>query len=144
MEKWDAGPLQSWSASKTSDGNIIELESRKQLHHRLHELIKLSANSSLTRSDLRQSFSTNFATFGPRFIIQLVRMLPCCDHAERQAIVWLLTLIDDETAIEPLRQIVHNEGLSRSIRLSASLALAGMSIDVATNPPARARLYAIS
>ena len=40
--------------------------------------------------------------------------------------MWLLTLLDDKETIPLLERMSQNERLSRAIRLSASLALAGM------------------
>ena len=67
------------------------------------------------------------------------------DRHERQSIVWLLTLLNEAASIAPLRRISGNKRLSRAVRLSASLALAGMGatpelLDEHHQP----RLYAIS
>jgi hypothetical protein len=67
-------------------------------------------------------------TFGSRFSLHLARSLqePRNNQADRQAIVWLLTLLNDKATIPLLQQIANQQRLTRAIRLSASLALAGM------------------
>ncbi len=64
--------------------------------------------------------------FGEQFAMQLVRSLHRDDQHERQSIVWLLTLLDNQTTIPLLEQMSRDVRQSRSIRLSAALALAGM------------------
>jgi hypothetical protein len=83
--------------------------------------------------------------FGPQLAMQLVRSLYRDDPLERQSVVWLLTLLNDTETITPLRHISDNKRLPRLIRLSASLALAGMGITAEKiDDHRRARLYAIS
>ena len=41
--------------------------------------------------------------------------------------MWLLTLLDDKETIPLLQRMSQNERLCRAVRLSASLALAGMA-----------------
>ncbi|MBV9616436.1 MAG: hypothetical protein JO031_13355, partial [Ktedonobacteraceae bacterium] len=75
----------------------------------------------------------------------LIRALLHSEQDERDAIVWLLTRFNDRETIAPLQQIIQNERLSRSVRLSASLALAGMgATEEMQNMPHRFWLYAIS
>ena len=52
-----------------------DLESRRQLRHRIHELIQLSQSSSITTSEMRQHLLLGVAQFGKRFARQLVRSL---------------------------------------------------------------------
>ena len=94
---------------------------------------------------MRQYLLLSVAQFGKLFATQLVRSLQRDDQQERQAIVWLLTLLNEQETIAPLQQMSRNERLPRSIRLSASLALAGMgATKEMTDNSRRVRLYAIS
>lgn len=106
--------------------NIVELESRRQLRRKVNELIELVDDPTITSSDMREQLLLGVATFGEQFAMQLVRSLHRDDQHERQSIVWLLTLLDNQTTIPLLEQMSHDERQSRSIRLSAALALAGM------------------
>jgi hypothetical protein len=143
MEKKDARLFQS--ATHEQSWNIVELESRRQLRHRIHELIQLSHSSSITTSQMREHLLLGVAQFGKLFAAQLVRSLHRDDQQERQAVVWLLTLLNEQETIPPLQQMSRNEQLPRSIRLSASLALAGMgATKEMTDNSRRIRLYAIS
>ncbi len=126
--------------------NIVDLEvleSRRHLHQKVNELIRLTNDSSLSTSEIRQHLLHSIATFGPRFTIQIVRSLHCDDPDERQSIVWLLTILNDRNTIIPLQQMSHNEHLPRLVQLSASLALAGMGATKEMVEGQRRRLYAI-
>ena len=126
MEKKDAKLFQHSTATHEQNWNIVELESRRQLRYRIHELIRLSSSSSIPTSEMRHHLLLGVAQFGKLFATQLVRSLQRDDQQERQAIVWLLTLLNEQETIPPLQQMSRNERLPRSIRLSAALALAGM------------------
>ena len=146
MEKKSARLSQPETA--TPGWNVVEhevLESRRQLHSRINELILLVNSSTLTTGEIRQQLLLGVAEFGPRLATQLVRSLHRDDYQERQSIVWLLTLLNDSATITPLQRISGNKRIPRAIRLSASLALAGMGITAQTiDNHRRTRLYAIS
>ena len=123
--------------------NIVELESRRQLRRKVNELIELVDDPTITSSDMREQLLLGVATFGEQFAMQLVRSLHRDDQHERQSIVWLLTLLDNQTTIPLLEQMSHDERQSRSIRLSAALALAGMGATAEMMDDTwRKRLYA--
>jgi hypothetical protein len=139
MEKRDARLFQQdpcW--------NIVELESRRSLHRKIDEIIGLACASTLTTAEMRQLLLQGVATSGNSFATQLVRSLHRDNQAERQSIVWLLTLLDAKETISPLRQMTLNKRLPRPIRLSAALALSGMgeTAEIRAEPRSR-RLYAI-
>jgi hypothetical protein len=143
MEKKDARLFQD--ATHEHSWNIVELEFRRQLRYRIHELIQLASSSSIPTSEMRQHLLLGVAQFGKLFATQLVRSLQRDEQQERQAIVWLLTLLNEQETIPSLQQMSRNERLPRSIRLSASLALAGMgATKEMTDNNRRVRLYAIS
>ncbi|TMC23420.1 MAG: hypothetical protein E6J34_02980 [Chloroflexi bacterium] len=156
MEKGSVLVFQQTSTTQLDQsGHIVELESHRQLHHTITELIQLS--SCITTSEMQQRLQHATAQFGDRFTHQLVRALHRKDQQERQALVWLLTLLDDQVALPVLQQMSQNKRLPRSIRLSASLVLAGMSATpeitdssrreqtvAGQETPQHARLYAIS
>jgi HEAT repeat protein len=148
MENWDARLSQHEAGiddHTEQDWNIVELESRRHLRSKMNELIHLTTSSTLTTHDLQHSLHLSRTIFGSRFLSQLVRALQRENRAERQAVVELLTLLNDKETIAPLQQIAQNERLSRSVRLSASLALAGMGVSrEMTDTQQRRRLYAIS
>ncbi len=145
MEKKDARLFQHSTATHEQSWNIVELEFRRQLRHRIHELMRLSSSSSIPTSEMRQHLLLGVAQFGKLFATQLVRSLQRDDQQERQALVWLLMLLNEQETIAPLQQMSLNERLPRAIRLSASLALAGMGAtkEMMDNSQ-RVRLYAIS
>lgn len=127
-------------------GNIVELDSRRQLRLKVNELIRLVNDPTLTTREIQEHLFIGAATFGKLFAAQLVRSLHRDDPQERQSLVWLLTMLNDTTAISPLTRMSHNPQLPRPVRLSASLALAGMGatsvlIEGSRRQP---RLYAIS
>jgi HEAT repeat protein len=122
----DARQFQDAADINKKRWNIVELESRRQLRRKVNELIELVDDPTITSSDMREQLLLGVATFGEQFAMQLVRSLHRDDQHERQSIVWLLTLLEDQTTIPLLEQMSHDERQSRSIRLSAALALAGM------------------
>ena len=126
MGKRDARQFQYAADINKQRWNIVELESRRQLRRKVNELIELVDDPTITSSDMREQLLLGVATFGEQFAMQLVRSLHRDDQHERQSIIWLLTLLDDQTTIPLLEQMSHDERQSRSIRLSAALALAGM------------------
>jgi hypothetical protein len=144
MEKKGARLFQQETGSHVYGWNIMELESRRQLHQKVNELIGLSYNYTLTTNEMRERLLLGVATFGKSFATQLVRSLRCDDQLKRQHIVWLLTLLEDKEIIPLLQRLAHNERESRSVRLSASLALAGMGATAETiDDQPCVRLYAI-
>jgi hypothetical protein len=144
MEKRDARLFQHEIDIDEQAWNMVELESRRQLRYRIHELIQLATSSSITTSEMRQHLRLGVAQFGQRFARQLVRSLHCNDFHERQSIVWLLTLLNEQETIPLLQRMSANERLGRPVRLSASLALAGMgATKEMTDSSRRPGLYAI-
>ncbi len=144
MEEKGARLFQQETGSNVHGWNIVELESRRRLHHKVDELIGLSYNSTLTTNEMREQLLLGVATFGNSFATQLVRSLQCDDQLKRRCVVWLLTLLDDKKIIPLLQRLAHNKRLSRPVRLSASLALAGMGATAETiDEQPRVRLYAI-
>ncbi|HEV2653344.1 MAG TPA: hypothetical protein VGT82_00220 [Ktedonobacteraceae bacterium] len=148
MENWDARQSQHIAGiddHPENNRNIVELESRRHLRSKINELIYLTVDSTLTTTDLQHQLSLNQKLFGSRFTLLLVRALQHEDQAEREAVVWLLTLLNAQETIVPLQQMAHNERLSRPTRLSASLALAGMGATPEMGEQYQPRrLYAIS
>ena len=146
MEKKSASLSRPETA--TPGWNIVGhevLESRRQLRSKVNELIRLASSSALTTGEIRQQLLLAVATFGPQLATQLVRSLHRDDYQERQSVVWLLTLLNDSATIPPLQRMSGNKRVPRAIRLSASLALAGMGITAQTiDNHRRTRLYAIS
>lgn len=148
MEKWDARLFLSengTSANTEVRRNIVELESHRQLRQKINELIRLSSCNAITTSEILQYLYVNVALFGEQFSTHLVRSLQRDDPSERHTIVWLLTVLNDRATIPQLQQISLNSHIPRSVRLSASLALAGMNAtrEVADNYR-QIHLYAIS
>jgi hypothetical protein len=148
MEKKDARLFQPGSGTSKQGWNIVErevLESRRQLRQRVNELIEFCNAPTLTTSEMRQHLLLGVATYGQPFATQLVRSLQSDDTQKRQNVIWLLTLLNDPETIPLLQQMSHNERLPRKIRLSASLALAGMGVTTEVlDQHKRVRLYAIS
>src|SRR5712692_7465304 len=129
MEKRGARLFQQEAGTNVYGWNIVELEVlevRRQLRRKVNELIRLSEDTTLTTSEMRQQLLLSVALFGKQLATQLVRSLQCDDLQKRQNIVWLLILLDDQESIPLLQCMSHNQRLPRSVRLSASLALAGM------------------
>ncbi len=112
MEKRGARLFQQGDGSGETNWNIVELDSRRQLRQKVNEL--------------RQQLLQSVAMFGNQLATRLVRSLQSDDQLKRQHIVWLLTLLDDKETFPLLQRMSQNERLSRPVRLSASLALAGM------------------
>jgi hypothetical protein len=148
MEKWDARQSQHIAGITNASEhnlNIVAFESHRQLRDTISELIYLTTTSTLTTHDLQQHLKQHKANFGTRFTAHLTRALLRTDQDERDAVVWLLTQYNEKETIAPLQQMAQNERLSRSVRLSASLALAGMgATQEMQDIPRRVRLYAIS
>lgn len=128
--------------------NIVELEvleSRRQLRLNVNELIRLANNPTITADEMRHQLFLRVTRYSTQLATQLVRSIHREDPQERQSIVWLLILLNDKETITPLRHISHNKDIPRSIRLSASLALAGMGATAEMLDNHRyTRLYAIS
>lgn len=108
--------------------NIVELEARKQVRHYIHELLRLATDMTVPTSQVRQQLLQGAATFGSLLAMQLVHSLHCDDQAERQAVVWLLTVLNQQETIPLLQHMANDAHLPRTLRLSASLALAGMGV----------------
>jgi hypothetical protein len=147
MEKKGARLFQKETGSLEFCRNIVELEvleSRRRLRQTLNELIRLTTNSSVSTEEIRQHLSLSLKEFGAQLSSQLLRSLIRDDPQERHSIVWLLILLNDAQTIAPLQHISLDKRIPRSIRLSASLALAGMGATTETNENCRRiRLYAI-
>jgi len=146
MEKKGARLFQPSVDTHEHDWNIVELESRRQLRQKVNELIELSNDLTITTSEMRQQLLLGVAMFGKQLAMQLVRSLQSDDVQKRQNIVWLLTVLDNEETIPLLQRMSLNERVPRSVRLSASLALAGMGATAETmqQDNQHIRLYAIS
>jgi len=140
--------FQKETNSFESSRNIVELEvleSRRHLRQKVNELIRLGTNPSASTEEIQRHLSLSLTRFGSQLSSQLLRSLNRDDPQERQSIVWLLILLNDTQTIAPLRHILLDKRLPRSIRLSASLALAGMGATAETNENYRRNpLYAIS
>lgn len=144
MEERGARLFQQEIGTVKNDWNIVELESRRHLRQRVHELIQHANCSSLTTSDMQHQLLLGVATFGNKLATQLVRSLNRDNLQERQSIVWLLTLLNDKETIPLLQRTAHDTRLSRGVRLSASLALAGMGATTEVQEHyQRRRLYAL-
>ncbi len=128
--------------------NLVELEvweSRRQLRQTVNALIDLANSSTLTTGEIRQHLYSGMAKFDKQLATQLVRSLHNDDAQKRQSVVWLLTLLHDADTIPQLQHMACDKHLARSIRLSASLALAGMGATAeCAEDYQRRRLYAIS
>lgn len=144
MEERSARLFQQEFGTVENDWNIVELESRRHLRRRVHELIQYANCSSLTTSEMQHQLLLDVATFGNKLATQLVRSLNRDNLQERQSIVWLLTLLNDRETIPLLQRMAHDTRLSRVVRLSASLTLAGMGATTEVQEHyQRRRLYAI-
>lgn len=125
--------------------NIVELTTRKQVRQNIQTLLRLASDLTVTTSQMRQYLLQGVATFGPLFATQLVRSLYHDDPTERQSVVWLLTVLNHTETIPPLQRIASDARLPHTLRLSASLALAGMGATADMLTCTRhARLYAIT
>src|SRR5579862_9043286 len=107
MGKGDALVFQHTVTSDQQDWNIVELESHKQLHCYIHELIQLCTYTTATSDELQQRLRYGRSHFGSRFIQRLVSALQRKDHDERQSVVWLLTLLNDAEALPLLHALSH-------------------------------------
>lgn len=147
MEKKSARLFPNKSNSHETCRNIVELEvleSRRQLRQKVNELIQVTTNYSATTTEIRQYLSLRLTEFGTQLSTQLLRSLNRNDPQERQSIVLLLILLNDAQTIAHLRHISLDENISRPIRLSASLALAGLGATEETKSNhQRAHLHAI-
>jgi phosphoenolpyruvate carboxylase len=128
--------------------NIRELEVleyRRQLRQKVNELIRLANNSTIPTDEMQRKLTLGVARFGTQLSSQLLRSLHREDSQERQSIVWLLILLNEKVTVAPLQHISQDKRIPRSIRLSASLALAGLGATLETiEYHRRTRLYAIS
>lgn len=144
MEKGSARLFQQSSPSQQS-WNIVELETCKQVRQKVTTLLYLANDTTRTTSEIRQELLQCMATFGEDFAIQLVRSLSRDNYEERQAIVWLLTVLNAHETVLPLQQMANDTHLPRAIRLSASLALAGLGVTARTiEKNRRVRFYVLS
>ena len=144
MEKSGARLFQQGIDTSKTSWNIVELDTRRQLRRKVNELIRFCNDSTLNTSEMRHQLLLGVAEFGKQLAAQLVRSLQSDDPMKRQNVVWLLILLNDTETIPQLQCVSQNEQLPRSVRLSASLALAGMEATIESseyNP--RIRLYAI-
>jgi phosphoenolpyruvate carboxylase len=128
--------------------NIRELEVleyRRHLRQKVNELIRLANNSTIPTEEMQRKLTLGVARFGTQLSSQLLRSLHREDSQERQSIVWLLILLNEKVTVAPLQHISQDKRIPRSIRLSASLALAGLGATLETiEYHRRTRLYAIS
>jgi hypothetical protein len=121
------------------------LEYRRQLRQKGNELIRLANNATIPTEEMQRKLTLGVARFGTQLSSQLLRSLHREDSQERQSIVWLLILLNEKVTVAPLQHISQDKRIPRSIRLSASLALAGLGATLETiEYHRRTRLYAIS
>jgi hypothetical protein len=146
MEKGSARLFQQATSSAYEQGwNVVELETRKQVRQEIRALLCLANDLTVSTSELRHQLLQGVATFGTSFATQLVRSLHRDDYAERQSVIWLLTVLNEKETVPPLQQMANDPHLPRAIRLSASLVLAGMGVTAdAIEKNRRVRLYALS
>jgi hypothetical protein len=144
MERWDARPFQQAITSDKHSWNVFELESRKYLRSKIHELIELTNHSTLSTKEIQQRLYLYRNQFGKQFSLHLIHALQRTDRFEREAVIWLLLQLNDHTTIPLLEILSRHPQQARTTRLSAALVLAGMGVTremVSTRPP---RLYALS
>ncbi len=146
MEKGSARLFQqAISDAFEQSWNVVELETRKQVRQKIDTFLRLANDMTMPTSEVRQQLLQSVASFGDVFTTQLVRSLHRDDSAERQSIVWLLTVLNAKETIPPLLRMTDNSHLPRAVRLSAALALAGMGVTAEMiEKSRRVRLYAIS
>ena len=145
MEKKGARLFQTDEEKRDSGWNIVELETHRQLRLKVSELLRLVNDPTVTTSEMHQHLLCYKAIFGNHLATRLVHSLHRGNATERQSIVWLLTLLNEADAIPPLQRMSGNKHLPRTVRLSASLALAGMGATPEIRDERRSeRLYAIS
>lgn len=129
MEKNSARLFLNKADSLEICGNIVELEVfefRRKLRQKVNELIRLATNTITSTKEIQRNLALWRTEFGEHLSLQLLRSLIRADPQERSAIVLLLILLNDTQTFAELRYISMDENLSRSIRFSAALALAGM------------------
>lgn len=137
--------LPATSPAREQSWNVIEFTTQKHIRQDITNLLHLCSAQNVTTDEIRRELLRCEVTFGSQFTIQLVRALHRDDEAERQAITWLLTVLDATETIPPLQQMAANRYLPRTTRLAASLALAGMGVTARTlQENRRVLLYAIS
>ena len=128
--------------------NIVELEvleSRRLLRQKIFELTQMATNFSISTDEIQRQLYLDLSEFGSQLTSQLLRSLNRDEPMVRQSIIRLLILLNDTQIIEPLRHMSLDKRLSRPVRLSASLALAGLEGTEKTHDiERRTRLYAIS
>jgi hypothetical protein len=146
MEKGSARLFQqAISDAFEQSWNVVELETRKQVRQKIDTFLRLANDMTMPTSEVRQQLLQSVASFGDVFTTQLVRSLHRDDSAERQSIVWLLTVLNAKETIPPLLRMTDDSHLPRAVRLSAALALAGMGVTAEMiEKSRRVRLYAIS
>jgi len=146
MEKGSARLFQQTTPDTLEQGwNIVELETRKQVRQKVHMFLRQATDMTLTTSEMRQQLLQSVTTFGSEFVTQLVRSLNRDDDAERQSVIWLLTVLHEPETIPPLQSMASNKNLPRAIRLAAGLTLAGMGVTAETiEKNRRVHLYALS
>jgi hypothetical protein len=148
MEKRGARLFQREANALEHRSKIVELEvleSRRQLRLEVNELIRLAHNPTVSTDEMQQHLFLCVARFGALLPVQLLRSLHREDPQERQSIVWLLVLLNDKETIVPLQHISQDKRIPRPIRLSASMALAGMGATPESLENHRCtRLFAIS
>lgn len=136
---------QSASLGKSGVHCVVELEAYRQLRRKVNRLLYLALTNSVTTSEMHQQLRLGVAEFGTHLARQLVHSLQRENQEERQALVWLLTLLNEPESIPLLQQMSLNHQLPSTVRLSASFALAGMGATREVYEPSRGRrLYAIS
>src|SRR5579885_3025573 len=129
MEKGSARLFQqAISDAFEQSWNVVELETRKQVRQKIDTFLRLANDMTMPTSEVRQQLLQSVASFGDVFTTQLVRSLHRDDSAERQSIVWLLTVLNAKETIPPLLRMTDDSHLPRAVRLSAALALAGMGV----------------
>ena len=147
MEERDTRLFQQEIAITEHDAswNIVELESHRDLRQKIDEMLHLALYNAITTSGLQHQLSQTREQYGARCITLLVHSLYTKDAEKCQTVVQLLTLLQAPEAIPQLETLAHNEQTPRSVRLAASLALAGMNATPETRPKQKSpRSYAIS
>jgi hypothetical protein len=127
MEKGGTRLFHAEEKQNDHNWNIVELESHRELRRTINDLIQRCNSNTVNTSELLQQLHTYAASFGSRFSLHLARSVQRDNQLDRQSIVWLLTLLNNKETIPILQHIARQQRLPRAIRLSASLALAGMS-----------------
>ena len=145
MEKGRARRFQPTTPASEQSWNIVEFTTRIQVRQMINELLLQCSTLNATTSEIRQQLLQGATAFGNDFATQLVRSLHREDDAERQSLIWLLTVFNAHETIQPLQEMAANKHLPRAIRLAAALALAGMGVTAETiQQNRRVHLYALS